>query len=78
MQTWEVLAAQGPDERVLVTSVCFHGDYPLYHHNKIKVTVYHAEDPASRKPAVTKKQEQEEEEEEEVMERAERCSAGVC
>ncbi|XP_056225650.1 type II inositol 3,4-bisphosphate 4-phosphatase-like isoform X1 [Seriola aureovittata] len=41
---------KGPDERVFVTSVCFHGDYPLYHHNRIKVTVYRAEEPTTHKP----------------------------
>uniref|UniRef100_UPI0037E7C572 type II inositol 3,4-bisphosphate 4-phosphatase-like isoform X2 n=1 Tax=Semicossyphus pulcher TaxID=241346 RepID=UPI0037E7C572 len=29
---------------VFVTSVCFRGDYPLYHHSRIKVTVYHEEE----------------------------------
>lgn len=35
---------QGPDESVFLTSVCFRGDYPLYHHSRIRVTVYHAEE----------------------------------
>nr|XP_046236957.1 type II inositol 3,4-bisphosphate 4-phosphatase-like isoform X2 [Scatophagus argus] len=34
---------QGPDDGVFLTSVCFRGDYPLYHHSRIKVTVYRAE-----------------------------------
>ncbi|XP_035461774.2 type II inositol 3,4-bisphosphate 4-phosphatase-like isoform X3 [Scophthalmus maximus] len=34
---------QEPDESVFLTSVCFRGDYPLYHHSRIKVTVYHTE-----------------------------------
>ncbi|XP_023286643.1 uncharacterized protein LOC111673196 [Seriola lalandi dorsalis] len=44
---------KGPDERVFVTSVCFHGDYPLYHHNRIKVTVYRAEEPTTHKPVTS-------------------------
>ncbi|XP_041821254.1 type II inositol 3,4-bisphosphate 4-phosphatase-like [Chelmon rostratus] len=36
---------QGPD--VFLTSVCFRGDYPLYHHSRIKITVYHEEEPTT-------------------------------
>ncbi|XP_029310437.1 type II inositol 3,4-bisphosphate 4-phosphatase-like isoform X2 [Cottoperca gobio] len=38
---------EGPDDSVLLTSVCFRGDYPLYHHSRIKVTVYHEEEPTT-------------------------------
>ncbi|XP_040887532.1 type II inositol 3,4-bisphosphate 4-phosphatase-like isoform X2 [Toxotes jaculatrix] len=38
---------KAPDEKVFVTSVCFRGDYPLYHHSRIRVTVYHAEEPTT-------------------------------
>ncbi|XP_049923957.1 type II inositol 3,4-bisphosphate 4-phosphatase-like isoform X4 [Epinephelus moara] len=38
---------EGPDDSVFLTSVCFGGDYPLYHHSRIKVTVYHAEEPTT-------------------------------
>ncbi|XP_076581069.1 type II inositol 3,4-bisphosphate 4-phosphatase-like isoform X2 [Chaetodon auriga] len=38
---------QGPDDNVFITSVCFRGDYPLYHHSRIKVTVYHEEEPTT-------------------------------
>ncbi|XP_034533122.1 type II inositol 3,4-bisphosphate 4-phosphatase-like [Notolabrus celidotus] len=33
------------DEGVFLTSVCFRGDYPLYHHSRIRVTVHHEEEP---------------------------------
>ncbi|XP_074518281.1 type II inositol 3,4-bisphosphate 4-phosphatase-like isoform X2 [Halichoeres trimaculatus] len=32
------------DQGVFLTSMCFLGDYPLYHHSRIKVTVYHEEE----------------------------------
>uniref|UniRef100_A0A665T9V0 Inositol polyphosphate-4-phosphatase type II B n=1 Tax=Echeneis naucrates TaxID=173247 RepID=A0A665T9V0_ECHNA len=38
---------KGPDESVFVTSVCFHGDYPLYHQTRIKVTVYRTGEPTT-------------------------------
>ncbi|XP_078019941.1 type II inositol 3,4-bisphosphate 4-phosphatase-like isoform X1 [Epinephelus lanceolatus] len=38
---------EGPDDSVFLTSVCFGGDYPLYYHSRIKVTVYHAEEPTT-------------------------------
>uniref|UniRef100_A0A4W6BTQ6 Inositol polyphosphate-4-phosphatase type II B n=1 Tax=Lates calcarifer TaxID=8187 RepID=A0A4W6BTQ6_LATCA len=42
-----VFVLQGPDESMFVTSVCFRGDYPLYHDSRIKVTVYHAQEPTT-------------------------------
>ncbi|KAK9525060.1 hypothetical protein VZT92_017403 [Zoarces viviparus] len=38
---------EGPDDSVFLTSVCFRGDYPLYRHSRIKVTVYHREEPTT-------------------------------
>nr|XP_020514892.2 type II inositol 3,4-bisphosphate 4-phosphatase-like isoform X1 [Labrus bergylta] len=32
------------DVGVFLTSVCFRGDFPLYHHSRIKVIVYHEEE----------------------------------
>ncbi|XP_030287665.1 type II inositol 3,4-bisphosphate 4-phosphatase-like isoform X3 [Sparus aurata] len=41
-------AVQGADDGgVFLTSVSFCGDCPLYHHSRIKVTVYHAEEPTT-------------------------------
>ncbi|XP_067435381.1 type II inositol 3,4-bisphosphate 4-phosphatase-like isoform X1 [Thunnus thynnus] len=37
--------AEGPDDSVFRTSVCFRGDYPLDHNSRIKVNVYNAEEP---------------------------------
>ncbi|XP_044039765.1 type II inositol 3,4-bisphosphate 4-phosphatase-like isoform X2 [Siniperca chuatsi] len=39
---------EGPEDSVFLTSVCFRGDYPLYHHSAIKVAVYHADKSTSR------------------------------
>ncbi|CAJ1085730.1 type II inositol 3%2C4-bisphosphate 4-phosphatase-like [Xyrichtys novacula] len=33
------------DDGVFLTSVCFRGDYPLYRHSRIKVSVYQGEEP---------------------------------
>ncbi|XP_045920616.1 type II inositol 3,4-bisphosphate 4-phosphatase-like isoform X1 [Micropterus dolomieu] len=38
---------EGLDDSVFLTSVCFCGDYPLYHHSRIKLTVSHAEEPTA-------------------------------
>ncbi|XP_075948440.1 type II inositol 3,4-bisphosphate 4-phosphatase-like isoform X3 [Anarhichas minor] len=38
---------EGQDASVFLTSVCFRGDYPLYRHSRIKVTVYHREEPTT-------------------------------
>ncbi|XP_073331315.1 type II inositol 3,4-bisphosphate 4-phosphatase-like isoform X2 [Pagrus major] len=41
-------AVQGADvDGVFLTSVSFCGDCPLHHHSRIKVTVYHAEEPTT-------------------------------
>ncbi|XP_037615004.1 type II inositol 3,4-bisphosphate 4-phosphatase-like isoform X1 [Sebastes umbrosus] len=44
---WCCKMVEGPDESVFLTSVCFRGDYPLYHHSRIKVNVYHKEEPTT-------------------------------
>ncbi|XP_041635608.1 type II inositol 3,4-bisphosphate 4-phosphatase-like [Cheilinus undulatus] len=36
------------DDGVFLTAVCFHGDFPLYHHSRIKVSVYHQESYTAR------------------------------
>ncbi|KAM6959802.1 type II inositol 3,4-bisphosphate 4-phosphatase-like [Tautogolabrus adspersus] len=35
---------ENADVGVFLTSVCFRGDFPLYHHSRIKVSVYHEEE----------------------------------
>ncbi|CAI5681808.1 unnamed protein product [Oreochromis niloticus] len=40
--------AEGSDDGVFLTSVCFCDDFPLYRHCRIKVTVYHADDSTTR------------------------------
>ncbi|XP_026016098.1 type II inositol 3,4-bisphosphate 4-phosphatase-like isoform X2 [Astatotilapia calliptera] len=40
--------AEGSDDGVFLTSVCFCDDFPLYRHCRIKVTIYHGDDSTTR------------------------------